>query len=103
MIWMCGYLLEVRSMGLRGRMVSVVPSMFLCAAATCFGQASGSGQTAGDWPMYGHDGGSTRYSPLTQVNLDNVSKLTRAWTFHMTLVAVVAVADVPGGARQRPL
>jgi quinoprotein glucose dehydrogenase len=36
----------------------------------------------GEWPAYGHDPGSTRYSPLTQVNRDNVSKLTVAWTFH---------------------
>ncbi len=44
-----------------------------------------------DWPTYGHDPGSTRFSPLKEVNLSNVSKLTRAWTFHMT----PAVADDP--------
>jgi quinoprotein glucose dehydrogenase len=37
-----------------------------------------------DWPTYGHDAGSTRFSPLKQVSLTNVSKLTRAWTFHVT-------------------
>jgi quinoprotein glucose dehydrogenase len=37
-----------------------------------------------DWPTYGHDPGSMRFSPLKEVNLSNVSKLTRAWTFHMT-------------------
>jgi glucose dehydrogenase len=85
-------------MGLCGRMVSVVPSMFLCAALTCFGQASGSGQASGDWPMYGHDGGSTRFSPLTQVNVDNVSKLKRAWTFHMTPATPAAAAAPANGA-----
>src|SRR5215510_7294930 len=39
------------------------------------------GQT--DWPTYGHDPGSTHYSPLKQIDTSNVSKLTRAWTFHM--------------------
>src|SRR5262245_40796987 len=39
------------------------------------------GQT--DWPTYGHDPGSTHYSPLKQINTTNASKLTRAWTFHM--------------------
>jgi quinoprotein glucose dehydrogenase len=42
--------------------------------------------------MYGHDGDSTRFSPLTQVNVDNVSKLQRAWTFHMTPAGSAAPA-----------
>jgi glucose dehydrogenase len=33
--------------------------------------------------MYGHDDGSTRYSPLKQVNSDNVQHLTLAWTYHL--------------------
>jgi quinoprotein glucose dehydrogenase len=33
------------------------------------------------WPCYGHDAGGTRYSPLTQINRDNVGKLRVAWTF----------------------
>jgi quinoprotein glucose dehydrogenase len=36
-----------------------------------------------NWPAYGHDAGGTRYSPLTQINRDNVSKLQVAWTFHV--------------------
>src|ERR1700748_2959456 len=34
-----------------------------------------------DWPMYAHDAGATRYSPLSQIDTANVSKLTQAWTF----------------------
>jgi glucose dehydrogenase len=36
-----------------------------------------------DWPMFGHDDASTRYSPLTQINTHNVQNLTRIWTYHM--------------------
>jgi glucose dehydrogenase len=36
----------------------------------------------GDWPVYGHDAGGTRYSPLKQINTANVSRLQRAWTYH---------------------
>jgi len=36
-----------------------------------------------DWPMYGHDDGSTRFSPLQQINTQNVQKLERVWTYHM--------------------
>ena len=38
---------------------------------------------ADGWPAYGHDAAGTRYSPLTQINRDNVSKLQVAWTFHV--------------------
>lgn len=36
----------------------------------------------GDWPVYGHDGGGTKYSPLRDVNRENVKSLKPAWTFH---------------------
>src|SRR4051794_2690575 len=35
-----------------------------------------------DWPVYGHDPGGMRYSPLKQINTRNVATLTHAWTFH---------------------
>jgi quinoprotein glucose dehydrogenase len=37
----------------------------------------------GDWVSYGHDAGGGRFSPLTQITPDNVSKLAVAWTYHM--------------------
>jgi glucose dehydrogenase len=33
--------------------------------------------------MFGHDPESTRFSPLSGINADNVHGLTRAWTYHM--------------------
>ncbi len=35
----------------------------------------------GDWPMFNRDLAGTRYSPLTQINTTNVSKLARAWHY----------------------
>ena len=35
----------------------------------------------GEWPAYHHDLASTRYSPLDQINRDNASKLSIAWTW----------------------
>jgi quinoprotein glucose dehydrogenase len=35
-----------------------------------------------DWPVYGHDPGGMRYSPLKQINAGNVARLHRAWTYH---------------------
>src|SRR6266851_5401436 len=57
-----------------------------------------------DWPIAGHDPGSTRYSPLKQINPKNVGQLKLAWEFD-TLVedtppatarAVVPVETSPG-------
>ncbi len=47
------------------------------------GMADPSGvQTGADWPVYGGTGAARRYSPLVQINADNVSKLKRVWTIH---------------------
>jgi quinoprotein glucose dehydrogenase len=37
--------------------------------------------STGDWPVYGHDPGGQRFSPLTIVNRDNVKSLKIAWTY----------------------
>ncbi len=41
--------------------------------------ASGSAQT--NWPSFGNDPGSMRYSPLDQINTKNVDQLKVAWKF----------------------
>lgn len=38
-------------------------------------------QTSVDWPAYGNDAGGLKYSPLTDVNRDNVAKLAIAFTW----------------------
>ena len=35
-----------------------------------------------EWPSYGNDPGSSRYSPLTEVDKENVRHLKAAWTYH---------------------
>src|SRR3569833_3223399 len=37
-----------------------------------------------DWPVSGHDAGSQRYTPLSQINKSNVSNLQIALTYHLT-------------------
>ena len=46
----------------------------VCCLATLYGQS--------DWPVFGHDPGAMRYSPLKQINTKNISRLQHAWTFH---------------------
>jgi len=44
-----------------------------------------------DWPAYGHDGGGSRYSPLKEINRENVKSLKVAWTYR--------TGDVADGSR----
>jgi ABC-type branched-subunit amino acid transport system substrate-binding protein len=39
------------------------------------------GAKNGEWRVYGGEEGSTRYSPLDQINRDNVKDLKIAWTW----------------------
>ena len=36
-----------------------------------------------EWVTYGHDPGGQRFSPLTQITPENVSRLEVAWVYHM--------------------
>ena len=62
----------------------------LCLAFAGLG-ASGQTSTRADWANYGSDPGGMRYSPLTQINRRNVSKLKVAWVYH--------TGDVSDGTR----
>jgi quinoprotein glucose dehydrogenase len=67
------------------------------AMAQSASQAAGSG-AGDDWPFYGHDAGGMRYSPLTQINRENVATLKVAWTFH-----VGDISDGSGGKKRSGL
>lgn len=73
----------------------VVVCTSLSLAVSCFAQSSN------DWPMYGHDGGSSRYSTLTDVNTQNVANLKRAWTFHMAPASPASPAPPATGLAAR--
>src|SRR5215467_7038218 len=36
-----------------------------------------------DWPMFNRDLAGTRFSPLTQINTTNVTKLTQVWSYKL--------------------
>jgi quinoprotein glucose dehydrogenase len=57
-----------------------LPVLFSSAAALSLALlVPGSAQN--DWPSYGRDPGATRYSPLSQINTSNVTRLMEAWRF----------------------
>jgi quinoprotein glucose dehydrogenase len=63
--------------GMQTQMQRWLQCLILC---TWFaGNCSGAGN---DWPVVGGEPGSSRYSSLKQINRENVSGLTVAWTYH---------------------
>lgn len=53
--------------------------------ALVLGMAAASGAqsyAAGSWTAYGRDAGGSHFSPLTQINRNNVTRLKVAWVYH---------------------
>jgi quinoprotein glucose dehydrogenase len=85
---------------MRTRRISLLMVLLLLGWRTAAGQSSGEPKPAAsapaanvEWPNYGNDPGGMRFSPLTQINRENVSKLKVAWVFH--------TGDVSDGRGQR--
>jgi quinoprotein glucose dehydrogenase len=54
------------------------------------------GAAGTDWPMYRHDFAGTGYSPLTQINLKNVTTLKLAWTYGLQSPTTTPAAPPAG-------
>jgi quinoprotein glucose dehydrogenase len=69
--------------------------------------ASVAAQRAGEWPVYGADAGSTKYSALTDINRDNVKRLALAWQWNTGERAIPATDTTrraqPGNFEVTPL
>jgi quinoprotein glucose dehydrogenase len=75
--------------------VSILASLIL-ASAVLFAQ-SGARLPDGDWPMYSRDLSGTRYSPLTEIKVDNVGRLTQAWSRRVTAAPAGRRGGAPAG------
>ncbi|MBL8136191.1 MAG: pyrroloquinoline quinone-dependent dehydrogenase [Acidobacteria bacterium] len=58
---------------------------------------------AADWPVYGGDPGGRKYSPLTTITRDNVSRLTKAWEWKTGETPLPAFGTFPGAFQNTPL
>ena len=56
---------------------------------------------AGDWPSYNRDLAGARYSPLTQIDKNNVADLRQAWTY--ALGRNTTTGSLAGGSELTPL
>ena len=57
----------------------ITTTVFLCCLSSYLHAQYGT--KSGDWPSYGGDTGSTKYSPLNQITAENFEQLEVAWTW----------------------
>ena len=64
-------------------MLRILVARSLALVTLAFGHSGFAQQGApnGEWPAYGGDLGHSKYSPLDQINADNVQRLQTAWTW----------------------
>ncbi len=70
-------MLPMKLLRLRGRLAAAA----LLTMAVC-GTACAASGVSEEWPHYGSDLAASRYSPLEQINADNVDQLTVAWSWN---------------------
>src|SRR5580765_8531850 len=70
-------------------LIAFVLAMSVCAAIAA--QQKKAATPAQEWQTYNHDLAGTRFSPLTEINTNNVAKLAQAWVYKFP--------PPPGGGR----
>ena len=58
-------------------------TLLLAADRSSSARQGNASQADADWPMYHRDFAGTRYSPLAQINTENVAQLKQAWTLQL--------------------
>jgi quinoprotein glucose dehydrogenase len=83
---------------------AVVIALLVCTSGT-LGTQGTPGTPKGEWTHYGGNAASQKYSPLDQINKDNIGKLTIAWRWASPDNAVVEANPTarPGGYADTPL
>src|SRR5262245_60561009 len=65
-----------------GLIVAAIFGLIAFGYFTALSRIDLSGGGLADWPYYGRDQEGTRYTPLNQINRDNVAYLEIAWEYH---------------------
>ena len=76
----------------------IVAAISICTLQACAQQPSATvSASIQEWPSYGRDYSNQRYSPLAQINRDNVAQLTSAWTYHSGVKATFQATPIVTG------
>jgi quinoprotein glucose dehydrogenase len=83
---------------MRARVIVAAALFTIALSFSTDAQQSRTARGDGDWPTYRHDLAGTGYSPLRQINLQNVANLAPAWTFRIQANAPAAGRGAAGAA-----
>ncbi|MCC7415652.1 MAG: pyrroloquinoline quinone-dependent dehydrogenase [Acidobacteria bacterium] len=88
-----------------GRLTTLLFCALGALGALCVLPAPGSAQTSGavEWPYYGGDQGGMKYSALTQIDRDTVSRLAPAWEWKSGETPNAEFRTTPGAFQATPL
>lgn len=88
-----------------GRSVPIGVLSAACAllAFGMMGHSASADDRAGEWPYYGGDQASTKYSGLAQINKKNISRLAIAWTWKTGEQELKEFGTHPGTFENTPL
>lgn len=86
---------------IRGLAIGLPLVVFSAAGAAAQAPAERPTLAAGEWPTYGGDLASSKYSPLSQINRDNFSSLKVAWRAKSP-DAVISMTTPDGGEWTAP-
>ena len=75
-------------------LVGVVLAAGAAVGLTGMAQQSATRNPDADWPTYNRDLAGTRYSPLTQINANNVGQLKQVWSYRLRPEAGVVVPAI---------
>jgi len=85
------------------RLRILTAALFTAALVHSGGAQEPRAAAGADWPMYRRDLAGTGYSPLTQLNTQNVAKLAQSWTYRLQGDAAAPAAAGRGGAGAAPV
>src|SRR5262245_38321775 len=87
---------KIRIAGVKPLLVGLLGLIFLVLISVLIAlpQARPEQLPANEWRTYNHDLAGTRYSPLSQINTNNVAQLKQAWSYRPSAVGGQPSAEV---------
>src|SRR4030095_599656 len=80
----------------------VLVAVTIVVSAQSTQRAPAAAPAPGDWPLYSRTMSGTRYSPLNEINTNNVAKLAPAWSVRLTQPAGRRGGGPPPAAETAP-
>jgi quinoprotein glucose dehydrogenase len=83
--------------------LTCVAILFASIATTRFASVAASDDSRRDWPVYAGDPGATHYSPLSDINRGNVTRLETAWRWRPNEKRLEQFGTQPGTFQNTPI